>query len=209
MKMSRTSVGNSHRSVSLRLTTLEEDRELFVDFSSILCLWFEIKATRTYNLFDWVSNTVEDHLISEPVDALAPLDDGTSADRLRVSLIYTGPASGIVLCKHQANERWCYSVTPSLIGWVYTQIDLCSTCKVQGKCLHKNNVLITGMSHEHHGISNHQPISCWCKSLSGLKIKKTLKLYIMVFCEGNPPVTNSFPSQKAFYAESVSMVVIT
>ena len=31
------SVGNSHGSASLRLTTLEEDQELFIDFSSILC----------------------------------------------------------------------------------------------------------------------------------------------------------------------------
>ena len=44
-----TSVGNSHRSASRRPTTLEEDRELFVDFSPILCLWFEIHAMRTYN----------------------------------------------------------------------------------------------------------------------------------------------------------------
>ena len=53
------SVGNSHRSASSRPTTLEEDQELFVDFSSILCLWFEIQAMRTYNIFDWarVSNT--------------------------------------------------------------------------------------------------------------------------------------------------------
>ena len=52
-----TSVGNSHRSASPRPTTLEEDRELFVDFSSISCLWFEIQGMRTYNFFDWVSNT--------------------------------------------------------------------------------------------------------------------------------------------------------
>ena len=51
------SVGNSHRSASMRLTTLEEDRELFVDFPLILCLWFKIQGMRTYNFFDWVSNT--------------------------------------------------------------------------------------------------------------------------------------------------------
>ena len=55
----RTSVGNSHRSASPRPTTLEEDREIFVDFSSILCLWIEIQGMRTYNFFDWVSNTDE------------------------------------------------------------------------------------------------------------------------------------------------------
>ena len=43
------SVGNSHRSASPRSTTLEEDWELFVDFPSIKCLWFEIQAMRTYN----------------------------------------------------------------------------------------------------------------------------------------------------------------
>ena len=31
--------------------------------------------------------------------------------------------TGIILCMHPANERWCYSVTPSLIGWVHTQND--------------------------------------------------------------------------------------
>ena len=30
---------------------------------------------------------------------------------------------GIILCMHPANERWCYRVTPSLIGWVHTQSD--------------------------------------------------------------------------------------
>ena len=56
-KWSAFSVGNSHRSAIPRPTTLEEDRERFADFSSILCLWFEIQAMRTYNFFDWVSNT--------------------------------------------------------------------------------------------------------------------------------------------------------
>ena len=27
--------------------------------------------------------------------------------------------AGIILCMHPANERWRYSVTPSLIGWAY------------------------------------------------------------------------------------------
>ena len=34
------SVGNSHRSASPKMTTLEEDWELFVNLSLILCLWF-------------------------------------------------------------------------------------------------------------------------------------------------------------------------
>ena len=53
------SVGNSHKSASPKPTTLEEDWKLFVDFSSILCLWFEIQGVGTYNFFDWDSNTDE------------------------------------------------------------------------------------------------------------------------------------------------------
>ena len=30
---------------------------------------------------------------------------------------------GIILCMHPANERWHYTVTPSLIGWVQIQND--------------------------------------------------------------------------------------
>ena len=51
------SIGNCHRSASPRPTTLEKDRELFVNFSLILCLWFEIQDLRAYNFFDWISNT--------------------------------------------------------------------------------------------------------------------------------------------------------
>ena len=31
--------------------------------------------------------------------------------------------TGIILCVHPANERWRYSVAPSLIGWAHTQND--------------------------------------------------------------------------------------
>ena len=31
----------------------------------------------------------------------------------------------IILCMHPANEKWCYTVTPSLIGWAHTKIDPC------------------------------------------------------------------------------------
>ena len=51
------SVGNSLRSPGPGPITLEEGRELFVDFSSILGLWFEIHGMRTHNFLDWVSNT--------------------------------------------------------------------------------------------------------------------------------------------------------
>ena len=52
------SVPNYCQSVSPMQTTLEEDRELFKNFSSILCLWFEIQGSRTDNCFGWVLNSV-------------------------------------------------------------------------------------------------------------------------------------------------------
>ena len=51
--------------------------------------------------------------------------------RLRIqNLIYVPLVSvqcytDIVLCMHSANERYRYTVTPSLIGWVHTQNDPC------------------------------------------------------------------------------------
>ena len=32
---------------------------------------------------------------------------------------------GIILCMHSGNERWRYTVTPSLIGWAHMQNDPC------------------------------------------------------------------------------------
>ena len=34
------------------------------------------------------------------------------------------------LCMHPANDRWCYNVTSSLIGWAHTQNDPCYYARV-------------------------------------------------------------------------------
>ena len=44
-----------------------------------------------------------------------------------------------------------------------------------------------------------------CSKVSQVNIKKTSKPVLLVLCEGNPPVTGGFPSQRASDAESVSM----
>ena len=41
------------------------------------------------------------------------------------SYLWSVCVTGIVPCMRPANERLCYSVTPSLIGWVHTQNDPC------------------------------------------------------------------------------------
>ena len=55
------------------------------------------------------------------------------------------------------------------------------------------------------GASNHQPHGCLLKRLSRRISKKTSKLRVTGLCEGNSPVTDEFPAQRASYAENVSI----
>ena len=51
--------------------------------------------------------------------------------------------SGIKLCMHPANERWCYIVASSLIGWAHIQNDPCRfVCPKKVSCKALNKVLI-------------------------------------------------------------------
>ena len=54
------------------------------------------------------------------------------------------------------------------------------------------------------GVSN-QRLDCLHKHLFKRKSKKTLKLRVTGLCEGNPPVTGGFPSQRACNAENDSI----
>ena len=44
---------------------------------------------------------------------------------MNIRTVYDCTLYRIILCMHPANERWCYTVTPSLIGWAHTQNDPC------------------------------------------------------------------------------------
>ena len=50
---------------------------------------------------------------------------------------------------------------------------------------------------EHDGISNHWHLDCLLNRLFRHRSKKTSKLHVTGLCEGNPPVTDGFPSQRA------------
>ena len=52
------------------------------------------------------------------------------------------------------------------------------------------------------GVSNHQPNDCLLNRLFRHRSKKTSKLRVTGLCEGNPPVTGGFPSQRASNAEN-------
>ena len=55
------------------------------------------------------------------------------------------------------------------------------------------------------GVSNHQPDHCLFNRLFRRISKKTPKLRVTGFCEGNSPVTGEFPAQRASNAENVSI----
>ena len=65
--------------------------------------------------------------------------------------------------------------------------------------------LFTVTSHGHHGVSNYQELHCLFYRLFRCTSKKTSKLRLTGFCEGNPPATGGFPSQRASNAENVSI----
>ena len=59
--------------------------------------------------------------------------------------------------------------------------------------------------YERSGVSNPRRFDCLLNHLFGCKSKKTSKLCVTGLCEGNPPVTGVFPSQRASDAENVSI----
>ena len=57
---------------------------------------------------------------------------------------------------------------------------------------------------ESHGVSNHLRLDCLLNRLFRQRSKKTIKIRVTGFCEGNPPV-NGFPSQRASSPENGSI----
>ena len=73
----------------------------------------------------------------------------------------------------------------------------------QARCGKHESITIT--SHERRGVSNHQPHYCLLSNEFSLTTKAKSKPTLLIFCEGNPPVTGGFPSQKASDTENVYM----
>ena len=65
--------------------------------------------------------------------------------------------------------------------------------------------IMTWRHNENDGVSNHQRLDCLLNRLLGRRSKKTSKPRITGLCEGNPPVTDCFSSQRASIAENVSI----
>ena len=61
------------------------------------------------------------------------------------------------------------------------------------------------LHYERNGVSNHRCIDCLLSRLFRRRSKKTSKLRVTGLCEGNPPVTGGFPSQRASNEENFSI----
>ena len=70
-------------------------------------------------------------------------------------------------------------------------------------------MVISAQSHWRHnerdGVSNRLRLDCLLNRVFRHKTKKTSKLGVTGLCEGNPPVTGGFPSQRASNGENVSI----
>ena len=84
---------------------------------------------------------------------------------------------GIIICMCPSNERWCYSVTPLLIGWVYTQNDPCLPKQVS----HKYLLWLFGRRF----IQLHDDV-----------IEMETFSALLAICADNSPVTGEFPAQR-------------
>ena len=64
-------------------------------------------------------------------------------------------------------------------------------------------IVITATSNDHHDVSNHRQFECLFYHLFRLTTKEhqSSSLHVMALCEGNPPVTGGFPSQRASNAK--------
>ena len=62
------------------------------------------------------------------------------------------------------------------------------------------------MSHECHGILNHWQFNCLLNSFLWMITKKHQNSVLLALCQENPPLTDGFPSQRANYVESISML---
>ena len=90
--------------------------------------------------------------------------------------------------------------------WVVCNAEhtLMNTLFKQQNCAHK------GMKSQWHhnerdGVSNHQPYDCLLGRLFRHRSKKTSKLRLTGLCEGDSPVTDEFPAQRASNVENISI----
>ena len=86
----------------------------------------------------------------------------------------------------------CTIINPILL--TYLLIDYIIGCLLTAFSLHH-------VTNDCQGVSNYWSIECLFSSLLRLTTKKYLRCVLLSLCEGNPPVTSGFPTQRDCNAE--------
>ena len=91
-------------------------------------------VTRSFDVFfdlrlnKWLSKQPWGWWIETPSWSLWRQCNGKVKSQLCLWLLFTMLYSGIIMPMRPTNERLCYIVMSSLIGWAHTQIDPCEWC---------------------------------------------------------------------------------
>ena len=79
-------------------------------------------------------------------------------------------------------------------------------CRYRAASLNRHlKVLLQWRNNEHDGVSNHRRPDCLLNRLLRCRSTKTPKLRVTGLCEGNPPMTDAFLSQRSGNAKNVSV----
>ena len=112
--------------------------------------------------------------------------------------------------KKCCNKRSNYLLIPKDTG-AHSQTEASSWSwrnLLRGEWYYFNYHLYTTLQWRHnerYAVSNQQPYDCLRKRLFRHRSTKTSKLHVTGLCEGNSPVTDEFPAQRASNAENVSI----
>ena len=105
------------------------------------------------------------------------------------------------------DRDWQYNLKNALRVWfalLGRLVKRCETCNIYQMYQFFRDPL-KWRHNERHGVPNHQHIDCLLNHLFRCRSMKTPKLRVTGLCEGNPPVTVGFPSQRAGNAENASI----
>ena len=98
-----------------------------------------------------------------------------------------------IICKY----HYTRGLVPTQYKAQYIHIYICDIAPFP---YHYNDVIMSAIASQ-----NHRHLDCLLNRLCRCRWKIASKLRVTGLCEGNPPVTGGFPSQKSSIAENISI----
>ena len=88
-------------------------------------------------------------------------------------------------------------------GWVWQSIEGVTYESIYKHHYKRNYFTLQWRHNERDGVSNYRRLDCLLNRLFRRRSKRISKLCVTFLCDGNPPMTCGFPSQRASNAENV------